>query len=125
MKFRRLFTNGEYRRDSICFVLISLLFWLFFIQKHEPAMAFDFKDAASISAAYTTHIFLHEIGHQVVADDAGVSSFHMSFFTSQNGKFYPGLSTYKNMPEKSILPYAIGGERIIDTPYGEELPRIC
>ena len=38
------------------------------------ALAFDFEDAASIGAAYTTHLFFHEMGHQVVAEEVGADS---------------------------------------------------
>ena len=73
---------------------------------------FDFSDLASIGSAYTMHIFLHEMGHQIVADDVGAESHRMNFFTSQNGKFYPGVSLYKSIPEESKLPYAAGGDRM-------------
>jgi len=36
----------------------------------------------------------------------------MSFFTWKGGNFYPGLSTYKNIPQESKLPYTVGGERM-------------
>jgi hypothetical protein len=80
---------------------------------HPPcALAFKFKDVASISAAYMTHLSLHELGHQVVAEDVGADSPQIGFFTRRNGRFYPGLSTYKDIPEESKLPYAVGGERM-------------
>ena len=95
------------------FVLwMVLMVGLFMMMETKPASAFTFGDVASIGVAYTTHLFFHEVGHQVVADDAGADSSHMSFFTQKNGKFYPGLSTYENIPEESILPYAVGGERM-------------
>jgi hypothetical protein len=75
-------------------------------------LAFDFKHAASIGAAYTTHLFFHEMGHQVVAEDVGADSPQMSFFTRKNSRFYPGLSTYQSIPKESRLPYAVGGERM-------------
>lgn len=80
------------------------------------ASAFDFVEAAKdtffIGAAYTTHLFFHEAGHQIVADDVGAKDHRMNFFTTKNGKFYPGLSTYQSIPEKSKLPYSLGGERM-------------
>jgi hypothetical protein len=61
--------------------------------------AFELKDAAqdaaTIGAAYMTHLFLHEMGHQVVADEVGVS-------------------TYQSIPEDSLLPYAVAGEWMSD-----------
>ena len=90
----------------------GLFFGLFSVANVKPVAAFDFGKALSIGAAYTTHIFLHEVGHQVVADEVGANSHSMSFFTQKDGRFYPGLSSYENMPNKSILPYAAGGERM-------------
>ena len=90
----------------------GLILCVLFLFSAPDAIAFDFKDAASIGAAYTTHLFLHEVGHQVVAEEVGADSPKMSLFTRKNGRFYPGLSTYKNIPRESKLPYAVGGERM-------------
>jgi len=76
------------------------------------ALALDSKDVVSIGAAYTTHLFFHEMGHQVVAEDVGADSPKMHFFAVKDGKLYPGLSTYKNIPKESKLPYAVGGDRM-------------
>jgi hypothetical protein len=83
-----------------------------FLPTPPGALAFNFRDVASIGAAYMTHLSLHELGHQVVAEDVGAESPQMSFFSRRNGRFYPGLSTYKDIPEESKLPYAVGGERM-------------
>ncbi len=75
------------------------------------AYGFDYiKDTAAIGAAFMTHLFLHETGHQVVAEEVGADTAQMHFFAFKDGKFYPGLSTHTNLPEESRLPYAIGGE---------------
>ena len=84
------------------------LFMLFLISAH----ASNLEDIASIGAAYITHIFLHEVGHQVVAEEVGADSPKMHFFTMKDCKLYPGLSTFKNIPKESKLPYAVGGERM-------------
>ena len=76
------------------------------------ALALDSTDVVSIGAAYTTHLFFHEMGHQVVAEDVGADSPKMHFFAVKDGKLYPGLSTYKNIPKESKLPYAVGGDRM-------------
>lgn len=91
---------------------VGLCVWLSSVPFSQNAGAFDFKDVASIGAAYTTHLFLHETGHQVVAHKVGAAASQMSFFTKKDGKFYPGLSTCENIPEESKLPYAAGGERM-------------
>ncbi len=75
------------------------------------AHAFDLlRDSAAIGTAFMTHLTLHEMGHQVVAEEVGADSAQMQFFAIKDGKFYPGLSTAKNVPKESRLPYAIGGE---------------
>lgn len=93
--------------------LILAAFWAFLIGQ---AGAFDLRDAAAdavaISGAYMTHLSLHEMGHQAVAVEAGAESPKIDFFTRRNGRFYPGLSTYEDIPEGSKLPYAVGGERM-------------
>ncbi len=47
------------------------------------------QDAAAIGAAYMTHLFMHEMGHQVLADEVGADSHEMSFFTNKNRIFNP------------------------------------
>ena len=36
----------------------------------------------------------------------------MSFFTSQNSRFYLGCSHAQSFPKESRLPYAVGGYRM-------------
>lgn len=97
-------------------ILAGLLLFISFTPRNEAAFAFDLtktaKDVVAIGAAYSTHLFLHELGHQVVADDVGAESHEMNFLTRRNNKFYFGLSTYQNIPVESKLPYAVGGERM-------------
>ena len=100
-------------RKSRCItIVVGLLVCLFSLNKGQMACAFGFRDVVSIGGAYMTHLSLHELGHQVVAEEVGADSPHISFFTRRNGRFYPGLSTYKDIPEQSKLPYAVGGERM-------------
>lgn len=100
--------------DNIGPVVIAagLIVCLSFMPPAERALAFEFEDAAAIGAAYATHLFLHEMGHQVVAEEVGADSPRMSFFTRKGGTFYPGLSTHKSIPQESKLSYAAGGERM-------------
>jgi hypothetical protein len=90
----------------------AFLAFLFVIPNPQIASALDPMDPVAIGLAYTTHIFFHELGHQVVADEVGLDSHQMDFFTRSNGKFYMGLSTYQDqsLPDESKLPYAVGGE---------------
>jgi len=91
---------------------IAFVLSLFLMRPTPDALAFDFTDVAAIGAAYMTHLSLHELGHQVVAEEVSADSPRMHFFTRKNGRFYPGLSTYKNIPKESKLPYAAGGDRM-------------
>jgi hypothetical protein len=88
--------------------VLSVLFLL----PPSIALAFDLKDAVSIGAAYTTHLFIHEVGHQVLADEVGADSSQMSFFTFKNGRFYPGQISCQNIPKESKLSFAVSGERM-------------
>jgi len=85
---------------------------MFFMLPGTDALGFDFRDISSIGAAYTTHLFFHEMGHQVVAEEVGADSPKIGFFARKNGKFYPGLSTYRSINRQSKLPYAAGGYRM-------------
>jgi hypothetical protein len=93
-------------------IVLGLLVWLFSISNVRTGCAFNLEDVAAIGAAYMTHLSLHELGHQVVAEEVAADSPRMHFFTNKNGKFYPGLSTYQNIPKESKLPYAVGGDRM-------------
>lgn len=88
----------------------SLIVCLAFMGTDKGACAFELADTAAIGAAYMTHLSLHELGHQLVAEEVGTDSPRIHFFTKKNGKFYPGLSTHRGIPEESRLPYAVGGE---------------
>jgi hypothetical protein len=52
-------------------VVPILIVWLLFVPDSERAYAFDFTDIGAIGAAYMTHLSLHEVGHQVVAEEVG------------------------------------------------------
>jgi hypothetical protein len=104
--------EGIMRKNRFITVVVGLLIWLFLMNTGQISYAFGFRDVASIGAAYMTHLSLHELGHHVVAQEVGADAPQISFFTRRNGSFYPGLSTYKNIPEESKLPYAVGGERM-------------
>jgi len=93
-------------------IAAGLLVCLSLMVSGGKAYALTFTDVAAIGAAYLTHLSLHEVGHQVVAEDVSADSPRMHFFTRRDGRFYPGLSTYKDIPDESRLPYAAGGDRM-------------
>jgi hypothetical protein len=106
------FSMALMHKISRSIITIGLLISVSLAASAKNSPAFEFNDAVAIGAAYMTHLGMHEVGHQVVAEDVGADTPRMKFFTRTNGKIYPGLSTYKNIPEKSKLPYAVGGERM-------------
>ncbi len=101
--------KSEYKNRIHVFPFITVIFLSFVLQEPD-ASAFQLKDIVSTLAAYSTHLFLHETGHQAVAGMVGANQSKMHFFTNKNGNFYPGVSTYEDIPEESKLPYAVGGD---------------
>ncbi len=74
--------------------------------------ALNLKDFFDVGSAYITHLYIHEMGHQIIADDVGAKGHEIQFLTNKGGNFYFGLSTYESIPEESKLPYAVGGDRM-------------
>ena len=103
-------------KSRFLFIGMGMLICFFLIIYTSTARAYETSEAAkdltAMGLAYSTHIFFHELGHQVVADEVGAEAHNMSFMTRRNGQFYFGLSTYKSMPAESKLAYAAGGDRM-------------
>lgn len=78
----------------------------------NQARAWEFSDLVDIGMAYMTHLYLHELGHQVVADEVEADNHEIQFLKQDKGQYYLGLSTYDKIPEKSKLAYAVGGDRM-------------
>ncbi len=85
-----------------------------FLPFSSETYAFDSVDFVYVGAAFLTNLGLHEIGHDVVAGETGAESNKIHFFTKRKDSFFLGLSTYKTIPQKSKLPYFVGGERMVD-----------
>lgn len=99
-----------------CFIF-SLSFFIFSQASFSNAGEIGFTDLMEIGSAYLTHLSLHELGHQLVADEVGVTNHKITFFTHKRGEFYLGLSTYDSIPKESRLPYAMGGERMVSVSF--------
>ena len=72
-------------------VTTGLLISVFLVGSAKSSPAFEFNDAVAIGAAYMTHLGMHEVGHQVVAEDVGADTPRMKFFTrhqSFNGCYF-------------------------------------
>ncbi|HDH11092.1 MAG TPA: hypothetical protein ENG83_02615 [Nitrospirae bacterium] len=81
----------------------------------------SFSDAVRMGAAFLTNLAVHEFGHEVVANYAGAEESSLSFFKQEDGQFFLGMSTAKNMDSKSILPYTMGGEFFADLTFEHAL----
>jgi hypothetical protein len=97
--------------STTSFVLITVALLVVIWLPAGSAGAFDFSDMVEIGSAYMTHLYVHELGHQVMADSAGAEGHEMRFLSQKNGQFYLGLSTYETIPDQSKLPYAVAGEK--------------
>jgi hypothetical protein len=78
----------------------------------KQAQAWEWSDVVDIGMAYATHLYLHELGHQVIADEVDAENHQIQFMKQKKGQYYLGLSTYDQIPEKSKLAYAVGGDRM-------------
>ncbi|MDJ0784992.1 MAG: hypothetical protein QNJ22_23700 [Desulfosarcinaceae bacterium] len=74
--------------------------------------AWEWRDLVDIGMAYMTHLYFHELGHQVIADEVGADNHQIQFLKQEKGQYYLGLSTYDRIPDKSKLAYAVGGDRM-------------
>jgi hypothetical protein len=95
----------------------SLILIILSLTSSRLAWSFNFFDLFEIGSAYLTHLTIHEMGHQIVADEVGATNHKITFFTEKKGDFYLGLSTYDSIPSESRLPYAMGGERMNSISY--------
>ena len=95
----------------------SLILIIISLTSNRLAWSFNLFDLFEIGSAYLTHLTIHEMGHQIVADEVGATNHKITFFTEKKGDFYLGLSTYDSIPSESRLPYAMGGERMNSISY--------
>ena len=95
----------------------SLILIIITLTSSRSAWSFNFFDLIEIGSAYLTHLTIHEMGHQIVADQVGATNHKITFFTEKKGEFYLGLSTFDSIPSESRLPYAMGGERMTTISY--------
>lgn len=91
---------------KICHIMITggLLLGLFFMSSSQSAFAFGSGDAAAIGAAYMTHLSLHEIGHQVVAEEVGADSPKMSFLLARTEDYIRVCPPTKTSPRNRNCP---------------------
>jgi hypothetical protein len=74
-----------------------------------------------VGAAFFTNLALHELGHKVVGDYVGATGTSLNFFEKRDGKFFLGHSSYKQIDEKSRLPFSMGGEVATDLTFEHAL----
>lgn len=108
---RRLDRHAQGSVGTLARIVILMVMILAAGPKHQ-ARAWEFSDLVDIGMAYMTHLYLHELGHQVVADEVKADNHQIQFLKQDKGQYYLGLSTYDEIPEKSKLAYAVGGDRM-------------
>lgn len=67
-------------------------------------------DPLAVGLAFLTNLAVHESGHYMIADGVGARDASLKFFSQEDGAFFLGLSTAKEIPEESVLTYRLGGE---------------
>jgi len=103
---------------------------------HRPLTtgAFDFEMSSvlkgtvgtgviSVGAAFATNVFLHELGHAIIADYVEAEGSKLRFLQSKNGQFFLASSTVEAIDERSRLPYNMGGEWAADKTFEYALKR--
>jgi hypothetical protein len=79
----------------------GFIVWLLLVRPAQPAFGFQLNEVISVGAAYTTQLVLHEMGHQVVAQDTGAVGSRMHFLSNKGGQFYLfdiALKSYRENP---------------------------
>lgn len=71
--------------------------------------------------AFMTNLFLHEFGHEVVANYVGATGTRLDFFKREDEQFFLGTSTVETIDDNSMLPYAMGGEFFADLTFEHAL----
>lgn len=74
-----------------------------------------------MGAAFLTNLFLHEFGHEVVANYVGATGTRLDFFKREDEQFFLGTSTVETIDDDSMLPYAMGGEFFADLTFEHAL----
>lgn len=68
-----------------------------------------------VGSAMMMSVFLHEMGHYIIADHLGAEGNRIKFLKkSKDGGFSFGLSTVERIDYRSQLPYYMGGEFAAD-----------
>ncbi len=71
-------------------------------------------NAVHVGLAFATHVFLHEMGHDAVADYVGARGRSLKFLTTNDGQFFLASSTVREIDDNARLPYHMGGEFAAD-----------
>jgi hypothetical protein len=105
------FQSSRRRKGNWCLLLLVITGGIL-LSSNRGVAAMNFTDLVDIGAAFMTNLTVHELGHQIVADEVGAQNHQIRFFAKDQGQFYFGFSSYDSIPTESRLPYAAGGERM-------------
>lgn len=115
-KTRMIYATKGWKKGKVKiqfrYILAVMIALGVFCTPSRQTLAADFNDFIEIGAAFMTNLAMHELGHQIVADEVGAENHRIKFFAKDEGQFYFGLSSYDSIPDRSRLPYAAAGERM-------------
>jgi hypothetical protein len=74
-----------------------------------------------LGAALMTNLFFHEFGHEVVANYVDAKGTKLDFFKREGDQFFLGTSSVEEIDDRSLLPYAMGGEFFADLTFEHAL----
>ncbi len=79
------------------------------------------SDVAQVGLAFMTNLMIHEVGHAMVADHAGAKNSKLGFFSMEGDQFFLGTSSVTDIDNRSVLPYTMGGEFVVDQTFEHSL----
>ena len=91
---------AAYRSSGLDLGLVSLV---------KDLNAHRLSGTVQLGFAAITSLAIHELGHVVMASEAGADGVDVSFFRKRDGKFFLGSVTYGTMDQRSKLPFSSAG----------------
>ncbi len=79
-------------------------------QRSSVTLEWSVTDPLAIGLAFLSNIAIHESWHYLIAEGVGAGDATLKFFSQEDGAFFLGLSTVRNLPEESSITYKLGGE---------------
>ncbi len=94
--------------EKIKKMLVFLLLSFFYFTPSHTCAA-EFSDLIQTGAAFLSHVAAHETGHNAMGHMAGAQDVKTSFFQTQGGSFFVGVSSAGALEQESVLPFRAAG----------------